>query len=347
MWRADTRFAPTMPLSPQEKDNLTRWHESQKGFYEVYYLKWNDVANGRAVWLRYTLLSPKNRPPEASVWAIIFDTKDPSNNFGLKKDYPLSEARIERDFFYFAAGPSAIFQSGARGELDDGKNQVSWEIKFGDPLLSLRHFPSSFYWGGLPKTKLLAPYLSTKLSGEITINGRRIDFENLPAHQAHIWGTDMAPFWTWANCNAFTGPDEFCFEGLSARLNVGGRTTPPLTLLFFQWEGRFYRFATPWDWWRNKSQSSLDRWIFEATDGNILFSGELTARLPEIAGVKYENPDGSLRYCHNTKTGDLKIRVLRKKKFGWEEMTTYEASGTAAFETVQPTLDPRARLLIP
>lgn len=336
-----------MSLSERERDNLTRWNPSQKGFYEVWYLKWNDPAQGIAAWLRYTLLAPLSRDPEVSVWGIFFDSKDPKKNVAIKKTYPIGEARIEREIFYFAAGPSAIFDSGARGELVEGQNRLSWELKFQDEGLSLRHFPSLLYLGGLPKTKLVAPYLSTRISGDFVVNDRSFSLQAVPAHQAHLWGTQMADSWVWGNCNAFEEDPNFCFEGLTASARLGDRISPPLTLLFFYWEGRLYRFNAPWSWATNQSRHDLDRWHFEASQKGIRFVGDLIAQTESMAGVRYEDPDGSNRFCHNTKVADLKIAVLKEKKGGWECVKTFNASKTAAFEVVQPNLDRRVPLLIP
>lgn len=335
-----------MALSPREKDNITRWSESQKGFYEVYYLKWNDLAAGVAVWLRYTLLAPLNRPPEVSTWGIFFDTKNPEKNLGLKSTFPLSEARIEHDFFYFAAGSSAIFDDGARGEIVQGANRMSWEFKFEEPCLSLRHYPFPLYFGGFPKTKFLAPYVSCRVSGEFNLNNRRFALDHLPAHQGHLWGTEMAHSWVWGNCNTFEEDPDFCFEGLSASVRMAGRTTPPMTLLFFEWEGKTYRLNSPARWLTNRSEHGLDRWHFEGVTGDLLFRGDLFARTQEMAGVRYEDPGGSERFCHNTKTADLEVQVLRKRGSDWEPVRTYHAAHSAAFEMVQPTLDPRVKVFI-
>lgn len=338
-----------MPLSPQERDNLPRWNEKKRGFYEVYYLKWNDLAQGVAVWLRYTLLSPldKNREPEASVWAIFFDAKNPRNNRALKKNYSIREARIEKEIFYFSAGPSAIYENGARGDLTDPRTHMAWEIKFQGEGLSLRHFPPPLYWGGFPKTKFLAPYLSTRISGEFVVDDRRFRLDQVPAHQAHLWGTEMAPHWIWGNCNTFTEDPEFCFEGLSARIGVAGKLSPPMTLLFFWWRNKLYRFNSPAQWFTNRTENALDRWHFEVSSDNISFVGELFAETDAMAGIRYENPDGSERFCHNTKVADLKIQILQKGKGGWKIEETLTASKSAAFEVVQPTLDRRVKLLIP
>ena len=336
-----------MSLSSREQDNLTRWKESQKGFYEVYYLKWNDLAVGVAVWLRYTLLAPIKGPAEVSVWGIFFDTKDPSKNIGLKNNFPLADARIERDVFYFAAGPSAIYDEGARGEIVQGANKMSWELKFEEPSLSLRHYPAPLYWGKFPKTKFLAPYLSMRLSGEFRLNDRRFTLNQLSAHQGHLWGTEMAHSWVWGNCNAFQEDETFCFEGISAQVKVGERLTPPMTLLFFYWEGKLYRMSGPSHWVTNRSEHGLDRWHLEGKSGDLLFTGDIFARTEEMAGVRYQDPNGSERFCHNTKTADMKVQILRKRKSGWEPIKAFSASHSAAFERVLSGLDPQVKLLIP
>lgn len=333
-----------MTLSHSEKDNLTRWKEGKRGFHEVYYLKWNDPKEEVATWIRYTLLAPLNRNPELSVWAIFFDSRNPNNNRAIKKTYSVRESRIERDFFYFSAGPSAIFQRGARGELKDEKSRFSWEIKFKEEnSISLKHFPLPLYWGEFPKTKFLAPHLATTLSGEFQIDDRQFKLSQVPAHQAHLWGTEQANSWVWGNCNSFSEDPNFCFEGLSAQVKVGKRLTPPMTLLFFYWEGKMYRFNSPRQWFSNQSQNSLDRWHFEAGSRNLRFVGDFFARTENMVGVRYEDPQGGERFCHNTKIADLKIQILRRQGSNWNSIKTVTASKTAAFEMVQPTPDKRVK----
>lgn len=335
-----------MGLSQAEKDNVTRWDGARKGFYEVYYLKWNDTEAGTAGWIRYTLDAPQKGPPLPSLWAIFFDAKDPTRNVALKHTVPLSDLRIERDLFYFGLGPSAIYQMGARGEIADDSHRISWELKFDDEGISLRHFPSLLYYGGFPRTKFLAPHLSTRISGEFNVDGRPLTLKGVPAHQAHLWGKEMAHSWAWSNCNTFREDPSFCFEGLTAQVQTGGRLSPPLTLLFFLWEGKLYRFNSPRQWFRNKSTYQLDRWVFEAATDNLLFAGEIFSRPEKMVGVRYDNPTGGNRYCHNTKLADIKLQVMRNEKGGWKTVKTLTAQDSVGFEVVAPTHDPRVRLMI-
>ena len=148
----------------------------------------------------------------------------------------------------------------------------------------------------------------------------------------------MAPHWVWGNCNAFREDPDFCFEGLSV---------PPLTLLFFYWNGKLHAFNSPRQWFVNRSSHDLDRWHFEAGSGSLKFVGDLFADTTSMAGVRYEDPDGGRRYCHNTKVADLRIQILKKNRGVWEGAQTLTAAKTAAFEVVGGSADPRVKLMIP
>ncbi len=334
-----------MTHSIHEEENHTRWDSSKKGFFEVYYLKWNDPSQGIAGWHRYTILSPSDasRKPEVSIWGIFFSTKNQTAPVALKSTFSLQESRIEKEIFYLSGGPSAIFASGARGNLTSGKSQMTWEFQWAQNNLSLRHLPALLYYGGFPKTKYLAPYFSTTLSGEISVNGQRFVLNQIPAHQGHLWGTQQAPAWAWSHCNSFAEDPSFCFEGLSAEVGITRRAP---TLLFFYWQGKLYKFNSPRQWLTNISSHSLDHWHFEAQDRDILFVGDVSADPKTMAGVRYENPDGSSRYGHNTKIADLKIQVLKKEPQGWQTIQTLTASKTSAYEVVQLIQDDRVPLLI-
>lgn len=336
-----------MSLSSREKANLTRWNGREKPFYEVYYLKWCDPSQSAAAWIRYTLLAPLNREPEVSVWAMFFDIKDPSKNAALKKTFPLQESRIEREIFYFAPGSSAIFDDGARGELSDGNHRATWDLVFQEKNDPLWYFPRLLYKTVFPKTKFVVPYLSTRLSGEFTWNERRFLLSNAAAHQGHLWGTESAESWNWANANLFEEDPSFCFEGLSARVRLGARLSPPLTLLFFQWEGKLYKCNSPWKWFTSRSEPELDRWHFEATSGGFMFVGDGHVSTDRMIVVRYEDPAGGERFSHHAESADMRIQILKKAKWGWETVKTLTCRGAAAFEAVRPSRDPRVRLLLP
>ena len=111
-----------MGLTKQEKDNLTRWDGRRKGFYEVYFIKFNHLDTKTALWIRLTLLSPLKGEPLAEVWGIFFDLKNPGKNRAIKKSFPASAASIARDRFSFSIGGATMTQTGSSGGLIRGKN---------------------------------------------------------------------------------------------------------------------------------------------------------------------------------------------------------------------------------
>lgn len=320
-------------LTLAEQDNLTRWR-GQKPFYEVYYLKFNNLAEQTALWLRYTLLAPPKRAMEASLWGIYFDAKNPHNNFFVKETFPDTQTKIEREFFYFSIGDSALFQDGARGHMKQSSHTLEWDLHF-TPGVSLKHYPALMYILPLPKTRFLAPHLSMKISGSLVIDGRRTLLPDVPGHQAHLWGTEQGHRWAWANCNTFQEDPDAVFEALTAQVKIGPRLSPPISLLFFWVDGQRYAFQYPHHWFRNISRYDRQSWHLEASKGNRYFIVDLRARPEDQMEVPYEDPTGSHRLCLNTKLADLRLDVLKKSAGSWELTKRLTAKRSAAFEVVE------------
>ena len=292
-----------MAISSEERDNLPRWRPGKAGFFETYDLRWVEAREKTAGWLR----------------------------FG-----PLQEARIEREIFYFSVGPTALFQSGSHGKIEADGHRMEWDLRLEGPSRSLRHLPAPFYLLPYPPTKLLAPRLSCRVSGTVSIDNRQQNLVSVPAHQAHFWGSAHPPFWAWGHCNSFREDPGAVFEGLSSVLSLAGKVQP-VTLLHLTFGGKDYSFLAPWHWLRNKSRYDLSHWHFEAEGKGIRLIGKLRADPGKMAGLKYRDPDLSERFCHHTEAADLQIELFRDK----ERIGTLTAGQTAAFEMATGRPDPR------
>ncbi|HEC35881.1 MAG TPA: hypothetical protein ENI39_05035, partial [Anaerolineae bacterium] len=206
-------------MTVSERDNVTRWDGRRRGFYEVYYLKVNDLVSGTALWVRYTLLAPQREHggPVAELWAIFFDRNDPARNLALKRTYPAVRATIGRDPFCFRVGEAVLRHHRAGGGLADEAGSITWDLAWEPSRETFYHLPRpALYQGGFPKTKVLAPNLSVRMQGAYSVNGVTYHLENAPGHQAHLWGTRQGRRWTWGNCSAFVEDPTAVFEGLSA-----------------------------------------------------------------------------------------------------------------------------------
>jgi hypothetical protein len=91
-------------------DNLPRWDGQRRGFYEVWFLTWNDPITRDGYWLRYVIESPLPEvgEPYAQVWFARQSASDPARSFGINRRYPITSLVTGRDPFAVAIGPSRL-----------------------------------------------------------------------------------------------------------------------------------------------------------------------------------------------------------------------------------------------
>jgi hypothetical protein len=335
-----------------EEDNLTRWDGARAGHYEVYYLKFNDLERARAYWLRYTMLAPQAGvgEPVCELWAVAFDLAQPGRNYARKLTLPAGELSFGRAPFYFSVGPHRLEHGACRGELGGGAGKIVWNLRFApDPRPTFRHFPlRAMYDLPLPKTKVLAPNLSLRVSGELTAFGERRELHDLPGHQAHIWGTKHAVRWAWANCNVFQNtPAPVVFEALSAQIAVGPVTLPHLSLCALRIGDEEYVFNRPAGLLRASSRYDLRLWELTADDGRRRLRAAIRNDPRHMVGVTYRDPDGETRVCNNSKLADMTVTLEERRGREWVGNYRFEsAPHTVAYEVVGPRPHPGVRVLI-
>ncbi len=330
-----------MKLSATERDNIIKW-QGENGFYEVYYIKFNHLSTHTACWIRYTLLSPVRGESVAELWAIFFDSKNPSENLAFKESHPVAEAEYSKERFYFRIKDAVISHDSARGRIKKGDNFIIWDLHYEPNLKTFYHYPNAYmYKFKLPRTKVLSPNFTIKINGMVEVNGRKLLCNNEPGQQTHIWGTKHAERWVWANCNSFSN-QEGIFEGLSGEIRVGKFLTPPLTPLYVCYQGREYYMNGLLRAYKNFSLTQLPSWKFTGISGEYSFEGEAWADIENFVGVAYTDPDGEKLWCYNTKVANMKINVY----MGARQVDELKADGTAALEFVSRERDGRIPILI-
>ncbi len=311
-----------------ERANITRWGGGP-GHYEVYYVKFNHRDSGTAFWIRYTLLAPLHGPAETAVWGIFFDAHAPSRNVAIKNSFPMSASEIKQDRFFFRVGEASIDHAGARGRVRDTRHVMEWDLGFGPVAAPFFHFPLGLmYRTPVPKTKVVSPNLSVRVRGRVAVDGRVYTCEGEPGQQTHLWGTKHAEQWTWASCNSFKEDDTAIFEGLSARIRLGTRPVPALTILLVRCAGREYRLNGLAGLFRNKSNSAFPVWRFAARQGSTRIEGRVGADTASFVGVEYTDPDGERLWCYNTEVADMELSLYDKDN----AITTLTSSHACAIE---------------
>ena len=330
--------------------NAPLWSPGFRGPHqEVWYLKLNDPDTGHALWLRFTLLASEGgKKLAAETWAICFK-RLPDGGVAKaagKSTYPIKVFKTGQRGFEI--GPCVFSDRSTEGEVRTGTHRIRWSLK------NTCAHPASFSFVpplmqnlGVIQNTAWTVYEDLRYTGWVDVNGERMTFSAAPGMQGHLAGKRLAHGWCWGHCNAFTGSDArpagVIWDGLTGRARRGKKgKSRALSAMYFHYNGSDYLVNSVWQALKTVSRNGLNDWRFEARAGNICFVGQVYAEDDEFAGVTYEDTDGSLMYCYNSKVSSMTLAVHRNG----EHIDTLTARGTVAFEVVTRTPREDVPLLI-
>jgi hypothetical protein len=328
----------TMSTATRTAANIPRVTAAGNDFFEVYYVKWNDLANRTAGWVRYSFFRGRAFTPEFGLWGIFLDQARAGDMFAAKVTHPAHEAKLAGHGFAVTTADAGITNERLWGSVRDRTGRtMRWDLNVTAHGPTIQHVPAPLRRGPLPK--FVAPDCWTVLAGDVELDGQVIPVRNAVGHQAHFWGTRQVAAWTWGNCSAFREDPTFRFEGVVGFLTAGA---PPLTTLCFDWNGHVYElnglFGAAL---ANTSRHTLERWDFVGRTGHLRFEGTLRARPERMVLYRHYDPNGTPRHSHNDLAADLTIVIRRRMRGRWRTVATFRADGTAAYEVAQRTHDPR------
>jgi hypothetical protein len=317
-------------------EGFARRYDGHGPHYEVWYGK-VDIAQERALWFRYTTLDGTVK--EAATWAVLFrdgetvggrdvssiDSLAPANVVAIPKGH--DESRFSRQPQVFHNDHGHLDGANAIGAAGG----VEWDLTWEDRGRRFRYVPHALERWGLVGSTYDDCLMDLRVSGTIRYEDDVYEVDGVPGMVGHIQGSKIAgQTWAWSHCNCFDDDDDAAFEGLSARVKLGGRVTPALSGFVVFVDGQKYVFRSPLSLLRADTEFSKHRWDFAVKSGGV----ELTGRAwspSEVALVEYTDTDASNLWCYNSKLSDLEIRI-RDPKRGLDR--TLHSTGRAAFEFV-------------
>ncbi len=317
-------------------------HQPGSDHVESWFLRANHPERPRALWLKATILGRAKGESVSEAWCSLFDGETPRAK-GYKVTVPIGEARFETDTAEIA-GCRFDFDP-ATGGSTGRVGEVSWDLSWkrlpgllGDPLSML---PSDrLIDGPLPRNKLLTPAPAMSFEGEIRWKDEVWPIEQWLGMQGHNWGRAHSPEYAWGQC-VFTdsaGQPFASVEAASGRIVVGGFTSPILALMTVRRSGRTYRFDRLVDVWNRTASIAFPDWTLKmrGPDGEALLS--MRARPDRMVCLGYENPDGQLSHCLNSKLASVSLRMNPVNEDAFECRSEHGG----ALEFLQP--DPVAAL---
>ncbi len=339
---------------PNPISDLAVWNtlqeEDRKGFQETWSLQVTDPNTQRSIWILLNLLSSQNgfrRVTEA--WAVVSHRKE-------NREVSKLAVKQSQDLSSFSADENEVIRLSdceigpdfCRGSVQSKGRTVKWDLKLQLAReTGFSFIPESFSRYRLISSRWASTQSDLRVDGFTEVDGERVEWKYAHGTRSHRAGSREWHSWIQGSCNTFKNeqgePVDFVFEGLSGRARLfGGFLSPMLSSYFFVYQGKSYRFNTPWDLIRNRSQHNLTHWEFEAEQGELSFRGQARAEHRDFAGITYEDTDGSLLYNANSKLSQLKIVVYRRGKL---EQTVY-SNGLASIEVVSREKNPYVPLVI-
>ncbi len=312
-----------------------RWHGGG-GHVESYFLKANDPQTpGRAVWVKYTLLSPTGRPDQAvaEVWGIRFDR---GANCGGKTTVPAAECRLGSEAIDLEIGTASLSKNHCRGQA----GPLSWDFRFtaGEPAMYVFAYPW-MYTRGFPKNKLYTPMPNLQMHGTLQVGDETWELDGWPGAFGHNWGPAHNPEYHWTHCNMFTGEPDAVFEAFSGKIDLGPVRSPWLTGARLRFRGEEYPFDAFHRLWRPRVEASQLRWQFVSRQGPHRLTWSVQGAHENFVGLQYVNPDGGLRHCLNTKVADCELLLERRERGQWCEVATLRADRSCAYEILTEDFD--------
>lgn len=325
--------------------NAVRYDPTQpRDHVESYFLKANDPAGTRALWLKATILSRAREPGSAVAegWAVAFDRRgDAPRHVAVKSSIPISRAAFDRSALgvrWDEPGERSAFDlasGSARGAIARGKDRIGWDLRYPaeGPPLELLPYPW-MYTAPFPKSKLVTPVADTLFSGAVEVNGERWDVDGWPGMQGHNWGRGHADLYAWCHvCGWDDAGEPLVLEAVSARVRTGPVLLPLLTTVAVRARGVDYRFHRPLDMARAEAHIDGLRYRFACKSDLGVVEAEVSAEPADMVGLYYANPKGPLTYCLNSKLATVRMsfepagraRVVHTSKIAALEIGTHEA----------------------
>lgn len=311
-------------MTPEQLENRSRLERgSARGLYESFFVKANDPAARRALWIRFTFLSPAGRPEEAlaETWAILFD-RETGRHVAAKQSHPIAASRVSGDPFRVEIADSVLETGHTAGSMESSAGPIRWDLSFSTSSFVHRPYPlAAMYEAKLPKHKTITPYPDERFDGWYSVGDARVDVAGWPGFQSHNWGTEHTHLYVWTHCNVLGAPGNW-FEAAAGRVKLGPAVLPWMGVATVSVAGRRVHFDSAGA--VLGVRSTLERaaraggrgdapgwgWRFGFRRGEAELEGELTGDREDFVGLTYEGPGGGApTHCLNSKMAHLQLTL--------------------------------------
>lgn len=322
--------------SDRDRWNGARYRAGMtSGHYESWFQRANDPAGRRAFWIRYTIFAPRGPADDAvgELWAIYFD-RDAARITAVKQVHPIRHCQFARDRLSVAIADATLDGGELRGRAATADHTIAWELAYTSDHPPLLFLSERLYAAPLPKAKLLVGSPLARFSGQLTVDGAKIDITDWVGSQNHNWGSKHTDRYAWGQVAGFDDAPDAFLECSTARLRIGPWWTPPMSPVVL-------RLGTETLSWNRLDRALRARghyapydWQLETRGPDGELSIRITAAPDDFVALRYPNPPGGTKICLNSKLARADVTLRRRGT------TTHLRSARAAFEILDDAAPP-------
>jgi Tocopherol cyclase len=274
---------------------------------ESYFLKANDPTGARAIWLKMTVLCTNAGRRVAEAWAITFERgKRPS---GAKARVAFEDAWFSRETIGARIANCELDATRAKGSLGAGPQAIEFDLSIHNAMAGMYPLEPWVYALPISSNKPTSPLPDARISGTIRTHGQTWTLDGWHGLLGHNWGKAHTHAYAWAQCNAWDDHDDVVFEMGIGKARVGLIPIPTITIINLRVRGVRYDLSTLADVRNSRGDFDFRSAHLKGHNELVSVQGEFHAETVDTAGLHYENPDGSVCYCLNSKLSTARVEV--------------------------------------
>ncbi|MGV0793309.1 hypothetical protein [Mycolicibacterium sp. XJ1819] len=280
--------------------------------YESRFIRANDPAQPRALWLRQTLLLPTVGDPVADVWVMVFGAGGQGLR-ALKVPHPIDTADYRYDTWTARIGTASLDDHSTQGTITDGTRTARWDLEITpgveEPvkLLTERAYRARF-----PSAKTTVRHPRARFDGLLEFDDLRFDVDGWTGSVNHNWGTRHTPAYAFGQVCGFDDAPDTTLEIVTARATIGPLPTPTATLFVFRHAGQEFAVRSLMGSLQTHGRYRPFSWAFGGRVGERMIQGEIVAEPSDVIGLTYTDTDGHAKYCYNSAIATCRIQVAGK-----------------------------------
>ncbi|HWO25168.1 MAG TPA: hypothetical protein VNO30_40795, partial [Kofleriaceae bacterium] len=163
----------------------------QRPWFEAWFAVLLDASRRRSLWVRQTILVPRQGEGRATIWGAWFDADAERPARAAKRYAPLDQAKIGEGEELIRIEDSWMTRSAAAGSVEG----LAWDVAWSGGRHEHAELPS---W--LPAPTHAAPIAQdADVTGQVTLDGQTFELRGR-ARAAHLWGKRRVPtlHWIWS-----------------------------------------------------------------------------------------------------------------------------------------------------